>query len=94
MCRYEQICPAYNCRSEICEKEQLVMGWEYCIPMILEAYRNIKGTPYDDIKYYLGFNICQKTIENHDLLTIFKRCDLGTHIHVYEEFEKVFKNGS
>lgn len=49
MCEYKDICPAYDERCERCTEKQNYKFKKY-IPLILEAYHNEKGTPYNIIK--------------------------------------------
>lgn len=55
-CKYADICPAYDKCSEQCNSYVSMFGGLGCIPMILEAYHEVKGTPYENISKYLGFN--------------------------------------
>lgn len=58
-CKYSQICPAYDKRRYRCEHNgindmfELRSNYEKCIPLLLEAYHQEKGTPYKDISKYL-----------------------------------------
>lgn len=55
-CKYAGVCPAYDERREQYNSNLLTFGDLGCIPMILEAYHEIKGTPYENISKYIGFN--------------------------------------
>lgn len=58
-CRYSEICPAYDKRRYRCEHSALNDIFdprsEYgkCVPLLLEAYHQEKGTPYKEISKYL-----------------------------------------
>lgn len=52
MCKYKDICPAYDKWSEKCNYN-LYKGSDECIHLLLEAYHQEKGTSYEDIKKYL-----------------------------------------
>lgn len=51
MCKYKDICPAYDKWCERCT-ERGNDGTIECIPLILEAYHDEKGTPYENIIGY------------------------------------------
>lgn len=58
-CYYKEICPAYDELRKKCSSNsdcRSSYGNINCIPMLLEAYHEQKGTPYKDISSYLGFN--------------------------------------
>lgn len=49
MCKYKDICPAYDERCEQCIEDKNDKP-EKCISLFLEAYHSEKGTPYRNIK--------------------------------------------
>lgn len=55
MCRYAEICPAYDKRSEKCNN--ILFDEDpperKCVPLLLEAYHDAKGTNYGCIRKYL-----------------------------------------
>lgn len=58
-CKYSKICPVYDKRRYRCEHNgtgNLINSnsdYEKCIPLLLEAYHQEKGTPYKEISEYL-----------------------------------------
>lgn len=49
MCKYKEICPAYDKWEERCNDKPFEKGHINCIPFLLEAYHSEKGTPYEEI---------------------------------------------
>lgn len=56
MCEYRYICPAYEQLDNRCNAD-CYYGSNRCIPLLLEAYHQEKGSPYEIIKKYLNFSI-------------------------------------
>lgn len=53
MCIYKDICPVYDEWKEICNDRSYETGCLKCIPLLLEAYHDLKGTDYGEIREYL-----------------------------------------
>ena len=52
MCKYNVICPACNEYDHRCSENE-EPKFERCVPLLLEAYHDVKGTDYGEIRKYL-----------------------------------------
>lgn len=52
ICRYAEICPAYDAVAERCVGEKY-RDFKKCVPLLLEAYHQEKGTDYDFLRKFL-----------------------------------------
>ena len=87
MCRYKDICPAYNKRRERCTEKNRELDTYMCVPLLLEAYHSSKDTPYNDIKDYMSIIYPYIELpERNPIVTL-----IGSSTKFKDEFIKVEK---
>lgn len=90
MCKYKEICPAYDERSDDCNKNYQ-LGSARCVPFLLEAYHSEKGTPFCEIINLLHIPDDIKGFKMLTVLDVFKTCEKEYQRLIYEEFKKIYE---
>lgn len=90
MCKYKDICPAYDKFSESCNKT-LQYGSAKCIPLLLEAYHSIKGTDKHQILPILKEIDEVKGFKMITVLDVLKTCDKEYQEMIYKNFEEALR---
>lgn len=90
MCIYGYICPAYEKKSDMCNKH-MQYGCAHCVPFLLEAYHGEKGTDLIKLCSYLHLKDDVKNFTMITVLDVFKSCDKEYQQLIYKELGKILK---